>query len=232
MYAKWSRYLFKETSSGILREMNAAQNNSRKRQSSSHRAPLSEGLSALPYLMVRSMSSCARANAPSARLSLPASRALSAREVSLPMFAICCDRGISAQRPFSSAECCIYPMMNRETISLMASLLPGFRTSRDGLPCHERILINESNSMKSSPVSSGYRLNPHKCSCCEPSSRRRRSKSACSSASRASFPLLISATHLIISPKVFWASILSSSLDMGWRSICITISFDKGTNNK
>ena len=153
--AKRSRYLFNEMSSGISRDKNAAQNNSRKRHNSSHRALLREEPSALPYLMVRSMSSCARAKAPSARLSLPDSSALSTRDVSLPMFAICCGRVISAQRPFSSAECCIYSMMYRKTISLMAFLLSGFSTSRDGLPCQERILINESNSMKSSPVSSG-----------------------------------------------------------------------------
>ena len=141
MRANWSKYLFNEASSMRLRDRYAPQNNSRKRQSSSKRALRPKGASALPYLMVRSMSSCARVKAPSARLSFPASKALSTREVSLPMLAICCGNVKEAHRPFSREACCIYPIMNCSTILSIAALASGSDTSREGFPCQERILI-------------------------------------------------------------------------------------------
>ena len=169
-----TRYLFRKARSARLRDRKAAQNNSLNRQSSSHMALLPTGLLPdRPYLMVRSISSCARANAPSALESLPAWRAFSTREVSLPMFAICCGKDISAHRTFSREVCCIYPIINCPTICLIASRISGSSTSRVGFFCQDRMLIKESYSMKSSPSSSGYRLNPHKSSPAEPFSNSR-----------------------------------------------------------
>lgn len=216
MRANRSRYLLAAANSWRLRSRYAAQYSSRKRQSSSHMALRSDRLSCnLPYRMVRSMSSWKRTKALSARLSFSASNALSTREVSLPMFAICCGKVSSAHRPFSNETCCIYPMMNCSTICRIFPRTSGSRTSRDGFPCQERILMSESYSIKSSPASSTQRLKPQRFSCAEPFLRSICSRSACKSASKAKRPSLMSATHLIISPKVFWARVRSFALEMG-----------------
>ena len=198
----WSKYLFNDTSSVRSRERKAAQNNSRKRQSSSHSALLCEGVSALPYLMVRSMSSCARAKAPSARWSLPAFKAFSTRDVSLPMLAICCGKVNSAQRPFSNVVCCIlsdnelcYNIFNRFPCLRVGN--PTGRIALPGADVDERVVLDEILSRLSSPA--------------EPFSNSRRSKSACSSASRANSPRFTSATLLIMSPNVFSAKAASSA---------------------
>ena len=211
MEANWSRYRLAAASSGRFRSSKAAQYSSRKRQISSHIALRADADCPIrPYLMVRSISSWKRLNALAARPSLPASRALYTREVSLPMLAICCGKESSAQRPFSNEACCIYSVINCSTIALMDSRTFGSITSREGFPCQERMLMSESNSMKSSPSSSTQRLTPHKSSCAEPSSSNIRSRSACKSASSAKSIRLTSATHFIISPNVFCANALSS----------------------
>lgn len=116
---------------------------------------------------------------------------------------------------------------NFDTMDFICSLTSGFSTSRLRLPCQERILIKESNSMKSSPVSSGYRLNPQRLSCSEPFSSNIDSKSAWSSASTARSPFFTSATHLIMSMKVLLANSLSCSLDIFSVRICILHNFSQ-----
>ena len=123
-----------------------------------------------------------------------------------------CKRHIS---PCSVAEVVVlHYSTNCDTMDFICSLTSGSSTSRLRLPCQERILIKESNSMKSSPVSSGYRLNPQRLSCSDPFSSNIDSKSAWSSASTARRPFFTSATHLIISTKVLDANSLSCSLDI------------------
>ena len=74
--ANWSKYLLRADNSFKSFESTAPQNTSRKRHSSSSMAFLPVLSSMRPYLMVRSINSCARAKALSARLCKPFSNAI------------------------------------------------------------------------------------------------------------------------------------------------------------